>query len=145
MGWVWVDTCCIDKTSSAELSEAINSMFSWYKWATVCYAYLSDVSADSSRLTDIRSDRELTDDEMDEVMGSDFARCRWYNRGWTLQELIAPSEIMFYSRDWKYIGSKRSLSGIISQVTGINGEVLENRVALDHISVAQRLSWASRR
>ncbi|XXG99420.1 hypothetical protein Hte_005759 [Hypoxylon texense] len=145
LGWVWVDTCCIDKTSSTELSEAINSMFSWYKLATVCYAYLLDVSGDSARLTDVRNDRELTDNEMDEVMGSEFARSRWYTRGWTLQELIAPSEIMFYSRDWKYIGSKRSLSGIISRVTGINGEVLENRVALDHTSVAQRLSWASRR
>lgn len=68
LDWVWIDTCCIDKTSSAELSEAINSMFVWYKEASVCYAYLSDVPP------------------LDPFLDvAEFSRSRWFTRGWTLQ------------------------------------------------------------
>ncbi len=81
--WVWIDTCCIDKGSSAELSEAINSMFKWYKNATVCYAFLDDVPAGC----EIASEK------------SSFANARWFRRGWTLQELIAPSEVIFYVKN----------------------------------------------
>jgi hypothetical protein len=87
--YVWVDTCCIDKGSSAELSEAINSMFRWYEGAEVCYAYLVDVLPNTEPL--------LTD--------SAFARSRWFTGGWTLQELLAPSKLIFFARDWSVIAS----------------------------------------
>jgi hypothetical protein len=83
---VWIDTCCIDKTSSVELSEAINSMYRWYQEAKVCYAYLSDVQSKS-----------------------EISNSRWFTRGWTLQELIAPSEVIFFDKEWKVLGTKTSL------------------------------------
>src|SRR5438045_93423 len=85
--YVWIDTCCIDKTSSSELSEAINSMYQWYKGAQVCYAYLADVPSGE--------DLHSTD--------SSFAKSRWFTRGWTLQELIAPSSLVFYGKGWREI------------------------------------------
>ena len=74
INWVWIDTCCIDKSSSAELAEAINSMFRWYQNASICYAYLSDVK---------KSNQE-------NLTKSEFESSQWFTRGWTLQELIAP-------------------------------------------------------
>lgn len=100
--WVWVDTCCIDKTSSAELSEAINSMYYLYQEAGDCYAYLSDVLGAEGL-------------DFEEV----FSNSRWFTRGWTLQELIAPGNITFYNRDWINVGSKHSLSENITNITGI--------------------------
>ncbi|CZR63854.1 uncharacterized protein PAC_13751 [Phialocephala subalpina] len=92
--YVWVDTNCIDKTSSAELSEAINSMFAWYRDATQCYVYLADVPDTAATLN---SDRGLDEDDL-------FCRSKWFKRGWTLQELLAPEVIVFFSQDWKSIG-----------------------------------------
>jgi hypothetical protein len=100
--YVWVDTCCIDKTSSAELSEAINSMFSWYQKADVCYVYLSDY------LFPARKDNSL-DEEF-------FKNSRWFTRGWTLQELIAPESVVFFNESWHDIGTKHSL-GQISKIS----------------------------
>ncbi|KAJ3562178.1 hypothetical protein NPX13_g8658 [Xylaria arbuscula] len=121
--WVWIDTCCIDKTSSAELSEAINSMFQWYKTAAACYAYLSDVAGD---------------DEFD------LGKTRWVTRGWTLQELIAPQEVIFYSASWQPIGTRSKLSAHISKATRINEPFLTGR-SLEEASIAQRMSWAATR
>ena len=97
-GWryVWIDTCCIDKTSSAELSEAINSMFRWYQDAQVCYAYLADVSIDSQGL-------------FDPSLETQFHNSRWFTRGWTLQELLSPNNLTFYDADWREFGTKTSL------------------------------------
>lgn len=95
--WVWIDTCCTDKTSSAELSEVINSMFLWYHRAEVCYVYLEDVTFASP------------------LLGPAFRSARWFTRGWCLQELIAPHAVEFYSADWREIGTKLSLCGIIQQ------------------------------
>ena len=130
-GWAWIDTCCIDKSSSAELSESINSMFRWYEKATICYAYLSDVP----------SDADLRDPD------SSFAKSRWFTRGWTLQELIAPREVEFFSKDWKALGSRSNLFKEISEITRISHNVLResNRKALRRTSIAQKMSWASRR
>ncbi|KAI1785471.1 HET-domain-containing protein [Ganoderma leucocontextum] len=126
---VWVDSCCIDKTSSSELSEAINSMFNWYQHAKVCYAYLHDV-----------------DDEDDpRAPGSQFRRSRWFSRGWTLQELIAPRVLVFLSKGWRVLGTKAMLAMVIEQVTGIDHAILTHEASLDSISVARRLSWAARR
>jgi hypothetical protein len=124
--WVWIDTCCIDKTSSAELSEAINSMYKWYKDANVCYAYLDDVAGG------------VVFDEQA------FKMSRWFTRGWTLQELIAPKFVEFYAADWTEIGTKCSLLKLIMDVTGIQGPVLRGNEP-STCNVAQRMSWGSQR
>jgi hypothetical protein len=126
-GWqyVWIDSCCIDKSSSAELSEAINSMFRWYKNAEVCYAYLVDVP-------DGTEDPRLPD--------SFFRRSKWFTRGWTLQELLAPSTVVFFDCNWVEIGTKSSLYDTIVSITGI--KLLAN---FEEACVAQKMSWASRR
>jgi len=124
--YAWVDTCCIDKSSSAELTEAINSMYRWYQRSVICYAYLSDLSPS---------------DSLDAALPS----CRWFTRGWTLQELIAPSKIRFFDRSWIDRGSKESLCRELSEITGIDTEVLRHRLSLASIAVAQRMSWAAKR
>jgi hypothetical protein len=131
---VWVDTCCIDKSSSAELSEAINSMFRWYQNAQACYAYLHDVPADPERLTD----------DSDAVYSA-FRECRWFTRGWTLQELLAPGLVQFFDTGWFFIGTKISNIGSIEKVTGIGRRFLKDAGELKHASVAQRMSWAAYR
>ncbi|KAF4631600.1 hypothetical protein G7Y89_g6537 [Cudoniella acicularis] len=130
--FVWVDTCCIDKTSSAELSEAINSMYTWYKNAKACYAYLADVPP--SGLWDVA----------DSVNFAHFAASRWFTRGWTLQELIAPPGVEFFAQDWTRIGTKDYLSHVISRITGIDEATLKGR-SVKEVSVAKRMSWASKR
>lgn len=132
--WVWIDTCCIDKTSSAELSEAINSMFLWYRNCHICYTFLSDVSDVSNR--NILSDQN-----------SEFRRSRWFTRGWTLQELLAPLDMKFFSKTWNILGNRNDLCNIISQITRIPSKYLaDNRMSsLFSASVAQRMSWASTR
>jgi hypothetical protein len=92
LDWVWIDTCCIDKSSSAELTEAINSMYEWYAKSAACYAYLLNVPP--------------LKPELDE---REFAAARWFTRGWYLQELIAPPVVEFYSSDWTELGTKLSL------------------------------------
>lgn len=131
MGYAWVDTCCIDKTSSAELTEAINSMFQWYASSAVCYAYLADLGPN---------------DAVDTAKpASEFACSRWFTRGWTLQELIAPQIVKFYDRDWKFRGTKAGLSRAVSAVTGIDEEVLRDSSTLFGIPVARKMSWAAGR
>jgi hypothetical protein len=125
--YVWIDTCCIDKSSSAELSEAINSMFRWYQDSTVCYAYLVDF--ESPCLT---------------YRQSRFRRSSWFSRGWTLQELIAPTVVIFYNNVWVEIGTKSSLCQLISEITLIPLAIL-NGANVNTASVAQRMAWASRR
>jgi hypothetical protein len=95
--WIWIDTCCIDKTSSAELSEVINSMYRWYKKSSVCYIYLSDVESSSKYIG-------LNYDDL-ALRVRDTPAPRWYTRGWTLQELIAPANVHFYSSDWTFLGT----------------------------------------
>ena len=125
--FVWVDTCCIDKRSSTELSEAINSMYKWYENAQICYAYLPDVK-----------DREHPE--------SEFAKSRWFTRGWTLQELVAPSDVVFFGgEDWFKIGTKASLRDAISRITKIDTSILKCSQDVFKASIAQRMSWASKR
>ncbi|KAF5011009.1 hypothetical protein FDECE_2879 [Fusarium decemcellulare] len=142
--YAWVDTNCIDKSSSAELTEAINSMFTWYSQASVCYAYLSDIP----------TFKPLS-------YAEEFRRSRWFKRGWTLQELLAPEEVEFYATDWSLIGTKASLLRDIASATGISIKYLcpKQRTAgliqndwvqslytvVHEASVAERMSWLSRR
>ncbi|KAG4255949.1 hypothetical protein FPRO03_04897 [Fusarium proliferatum] len=124
----WIDTCCIDKTSSAELSEAINSMFQWYRKSAACYVFLNDVSST----------------ENPRLSGSRFRKSRWFTRGWTLQELLAPHEVIFLADDWREIGTKASLSATVSDVTKIDVATLVKQT-WSHVSIAGIMSWASMR
>lgn len=129
--WLWVDTNCIDKTSSAELSEAINSMFTWYHDSVECYVYLADV--------EISEDIEVRSDPS-------FRQSKWFTRGWTLQELLAPKDVTFYACDWSNIGNRdRSLLQTISEVTGIGNQALCSIKIMSEASVATKMSWLSRR
>ncbi|KAK3368020.1 ankyrin repeat-containing domain protein [Podospora didyma] len=134
--YIWIDTCCIDKTSSAELSEAINSMYRWYEQAAICVAYLSDVP---------KAERQETI-----YLGEDsaFNQSRWFTRGWTLQELIAPKDVLFYASDWTFIGSKlrdNILCESLQRITGIPAPVLSGKSAPSDRSVANRMEWAADR
>ncbi|KAK8083534.1 HET-domain-containing protein [Apiospora saccharicola] len=146
--YIWIDTLCIDKSSSAELSEAINSMFKWYECSAVCYAYLFDITGEK---------------------GSSIRGCKWLSRGWTLQKLIAPARVRFYNMHWYYIGTRNSLAEDLQSITGIDYVLLHNfededdidpRCLLDpmasrpetkiqdilaSISIASRMFWASGR
>ncbi len=124
-GWeyAWVDSCCIDKSSSAELSEAINSMFKWYRNAQVCYAFLDDV-----------------DGEEEGAIPGELRRSMWFTRGWTLQELLAPDIVVFFDKNWMDIGTKTSLGELISEITGI-----EDLFSWEGACIAQKMSWAAKR
>jgi len=132
--WLWVDTCCIDKRSSAELSEAINSMYRWYENAKVCYVYLHDVPSSSFPTV---SDKKR------------YAKFKgwpeWFSRGWTLQELIAPSNVQFFNKDWRSIGDKRTLAHTLVCITGIPERILTDGLRGNCSCVAQIMSWAAHR
>jgi hypothetical protein len=121
--YLWIDTCCIDKTSSAELSEAINSMFRYYHESAICYVYLADVHS----------------------LDVDFETSRWWLRGWTLQELIAPVRVEFLSASWQSLGFKEALAASISQITGIDQRYLLHEESFRSASIAKRMSWAAKR
>ncbi|KAK3900295.1 heterokaryon incompatibility protein-domain-containing protein [Staphylotrichum tortipilum] len=121
--YAWVDTCCIDKSSSAELNESINSMFRWYQEAEVCYVFLADL------LPPVKN----------------MGECRWFTRGWTLQELLAPRKLEFYDGAWCHIGSKIDFIALISRTTRIPREVLLHRLPIRDCSVAARMAWAASR
>jgi hypothetical protein len=129
--YFWVDTCCIDKSSSAELTEAINSMFRWYHEAAKCYVYLSDVSIHDY-------------DNTDHFSQSTFRKSRWFTRGWTLQELIAPTSVEFFSLEGKRLGDKRSMEKQVHKITEIAVQALRGD-PLSDFSVADRMSWAAKR
>ena len=104
--YAWVDTCCFDKSSSAELSEAINSMFRWYQRAEICYAYLSDLPQSWS-------------------VYEDLPKCRYFCRGWTLQEIIAPSTMVFLDQGWRGRGSKQEVAELLARITGVPVDILQ--------------------
>ncbi|KAF3041117.1 hypothetical protein E8E12_007260 [Didymella heteroderae] len=122
--WAWIDTCCIDKTNSSELSEAINSMFQWYQKAAVCYVYLSDIDAQ-------RKEK--------------FLNSRWWTRAWTLQELLAPGLVQFFDKKWQYLGTKSEHAQQITSRLNIDAETLRDPEMIHKKSVAQRMSWAAYR
>lgn len=121
--WAWVDTCCIDKRSSAELTEAINSMYKWYWEAATCYAYLADVTK----------------------LHDNFERSRWFTRGWTLQELLAPVFVEFYAHGWQRLGSRTKLVDRLVCATNIEKHFLLDRQLIFGASIATKFSWASLR
>ncbi|KAK7462335.1 hypothetical protein VKT23_007936 [Stygiomarasmius scandens] len=131
--WIWIDSCCIDKSSSAELSEAINSMYRYYENAEVCYVYLCDAL----------KNEDPTNPK------SAFRNSKWFTRGWTLQELIAPLYAVFLvnnidgtDHEWTEIGTRWSLRDTISAITSIPVQIFEGR-SVDEFSIAQKMSWAA--
>jgi hypothetical protein len=131
--YAWADTACIDKRSSADLTEAINSMFKWYSEADVCIVYLEDVPSENNSF---KSRLEA------------FRASRWFTRGWTLQEMIACSDRRFYAKDWSSItleDSDTSLNKLCSEITGVTRGVLQGQQELQKFTIAERMSWASHR
>lgn len=127
LDYVWADTCCIDKRSSAELSEAINSMYKWYERARVCYAYLADVAVDQASSN-----------------GAEITNSVWFTRGWTLQELLAPKRLEFFDCHWKRLGTKEDYVDAIKDKTGIPVRALID-FELQAYCIAQKMSWAAGR
>jgi hypothetical protein len=118
--FAWVDACCIEKSSSAELTESINSIFQWYKSAAVCYVFLEDLNSNT-------------------LIEDGLPQCRWLTRGWTLQELLAPTRVEFYDETWTYRGSKLDLIGPLSMATRIPSKMLNHQNALEYSTSTCRL------
>lgn len=156
--WAWIDTCCIDKSSSAELSEAINSMWTWYKNCHSCYIYLGDVTWNMANDKTVKRSLDA------------FEQSNWFTRGWTLQELLAPASgadrrghVYFFDRSWNVIAKDGAWTGsaaaivhrgvmdVVSSITRIQQQYLPwNKMtgrwqSVERVSVAKKMSWASRR
>jgi hypothetical protein len=130
--WLWADTCCINKVDAEEVNEAVSSMFSWYQSSTVCLAYLSDVPTANT--------------DNNELLSSQVRNSRWFTRGWTLPELLAPSELIFHAADWTVLGRRDdSLAELISEITGIDQAYLSGRKNVQQASISKILSWMSNR
>jgi hypothetical protein len=130
-----VDTCCINKADLVELQHAINSMFRWYQQAARCYVFLADVSIAEpgpNRAPDVI------------VWEEEFRRSRWFTRGWTLQELLAPRLVSFYSQEWTYLSDRCDLKQLIHEITNIPCPALAG-APLNSFSVEERLSWSNAR
>lgn len=125
--WIWIDTCCIDKESSADVDKAINSMWTYYTKSNVCYVYMVDIP-------DYKAGR-----------GIGFQKSNWFTRGWTLQELIAPVSVQFYAKDWSLIGTKLERNEEIAKITTIDSHLLAQNKSIDIYTTAERFSWAAHR
>src|SRR5271163_802044 len=133
--YFWVDTCCIDKSSSAELTEAINSMFRWYRNAVKCYVYLSDVS----------TLRHFENDDLPRPTWKlAFRKSRWFTRGWTLQELIAPKSVEFFSKEGVLLGDKTTLEQLIHEITTVPVDVLRG-APVSKFPIEERMRWTANR
>ncbi|KAK5157012.1 hypothetical protein LTS14_004529 [Recurvomyces mirabilis] len=139
--YIWIDNCCIDKSSSEELRTALNSMFAWYHEAAICLTYLGDVTYSSS------GNGTFSRDEVSGKKGHQPSE--WFERGWTLQELLAPRSMQFYDRSWQPMGSRNSLADSVSNITGISRDYLQDRgseaLTFRSASIATRLSWMAGR
>ncbi|KAI6100775.1 heterokaryon incompatibility protein-domain-containing protein [Pisolithus croceorrhizus] len=134
LAWLWVDTCCINKESSAELSEALNSMFRWYEDSERCYVYLHDLHA-----------KALPTTSNEKKFSGTSGWPRWFSRGWTLQELVAPTVVHFFNQDWHFIGDKKNHAQTISSITRIPSRILRHGLDAHRHSAAQIMSWAADR
>ncbi|KAK5094369.1 hypothetical protein LTS08_008650 [Lithohypha guttulata] len=131
---IWVDTCCIDKTNHVELSEAITSMYRWYQEAIKCYVYLPDVSCP----------QRGSGGDAYALWGPQFHVSKWFARGWTLQELLAPKTVEFYSCEGPWLGDKTTLAQQIHQITGVPVDALHSS-SLAQFSTIERMRWAEGR
>lgn len=154
--WMWVDNCCINKSSATEEAESINSMFKWYRDARVCITYLSDVRSGVSPnppeyeavIDPSTKKSQPSEKQAQSRVFQRFDRdapSEWFSRGWTLQELLAPRDMDFYDTDWKYIGTKSSLAKEIQHITGMDAEYLTGARHFRKACIATKLSWAAGR
>jgi hypothetical protein len=132
----WVDTCCIDKSDPIEVERSINLMFQWYSYATRCYVYLSDVSLTRKRKRKSKQPKSQ--------WKSAFRESKWFTRGWTLQELLAPASVEFFAEDGQRLGDKQSLEQEIHEITGIAVEALRDN-ELERFDIEERFKWAENR
>jgi hypothetical protein len=139
--YFWVDTCCIDKSTSDELQASINSMFRWYRDAARCYVYLSDVSITVGLS---RNSDQANNGQAELSWEPTFRASRWFTRGWTLQELLAPASVEFFTREGIRLGDKKSLEQEIHKITGIPVPALRE-TPLSEFEVDERLAWAEKR
>ncbi|KAK3357950.1 hypothetical protein B0T25DRAFT_540613 [Lasiosphaeria hispida] len=125
----WVDTCCINRESSAEVAEAVNSVWAYYADTAACIAFLGDVGGS-------------------EMPNAEFYRSRWFTRGWTLPELLAPHDVALVNRDWEELTARSLSARAIAKATGIDPEYLGktlDRTPPRQATVATRMMWASTR
>ncbi|KAK5679849.1 hypothetical protein LTS10_007797 [Elasticomyces elasticus] len=146
--YTWIDTCCVDKTSSAELSETINSMFAWYRDSAECYVFMDDLSVDVlAEVEEIDAEghwrQGLGREAITDVYA--FTDSGWFARGWTLQELLAPRNVLFYNVNARFLGTKSDLAAPIAHATGIDSAIIRGQQNIFDTSIAQRMSWASAR
>ncbi|KAH8898199.1 HET-domain-containing protein, partial [Thozetella sp. PMI_491] len=144
LGFAWIDTCCIDKTSSAELSEAINSMFQWYRGSAACFVYLSDLHDPTPPSREAAAAGPGSHHGPADLL-SRLRKCRWFTRGWTLQELIAPTSVEFFDAKWREVGTKASLVKQLSEITTIPQSVLLDSAVMYDMPAGRRMSWAAHR
>ncbi|THU87951.1 hypothetical protein K435DRAFT_969692 [Dendrothele bispora CBS 962.96] len=128
LDYIWIDTCCIDKNNKSESNRNINSMYFYYRNSAICYVYLSDVWVK-------RSTRA----------GATIWGSEWFQRGWTLQELVAPKRLIFFRADWKPIGERHQLAGVIHRLTGISRSVLDGSKPIESVNIWTRMSWCAGR
>lgn len=133
--YIWIDTCCIDKTNSEELRSALNAMFKWYRNAAVCFTYFNDVTFSAPTEKMFMSDRPDRRGQASE----------WFDRGWTLQELIAPRQMQFFDKHWKMMGTRSELANLVGRVAGISPEFLNGKRELSDASCAMKMSWMAGR
>ena len=148
--WAWVDSCAIDKRSSAELSEAINSMFKWYHDSKMCYAHLSDFNLERAwearKLPSSDDERmELVEKDVNNINCQDLVASRYFKRGWTLQEMLAPRRLTFVDCKWRAFGTRSSLAQPIKEITGISDIFLTMPRSFRYASFAERMSWSVNR
>jgi hypothetical protein len=143
LSYLWIDSCCIDKSSSEELREALNSMFAYYHNAAICYTYLSDVSRSLTGAGMFKSD--LKDRRKD----GEHLHSEWFKRGWTLQELLAPQKMVFYDKQWQPMGTRNDLAAIVGNAANINSDYLSDaaseRLKFREASAATKMSWMAGR
>lgn len=170
--YIWIDTCCIDKTDALELSEAINSMFKWYARAEVCYAQIADFESEfvatnqtsgygsnNSRAVEQYQSYEMppipANPQLTERAKNGLKGCRWFTRGWTLQELIAPPTLEFFDSNWIYFGNRDELGDLLTGITKIDRRIFESHgnphkerdivSILSKMTIAKKMSWAQNR
>ena len=143
LSYAWIDTICIDQNSSSDKSEAINAMYRYYQDAKICFTHLFDVDGHGITLTDFNPNKPDTDDM--KAVRKEFTNARWFKRGWTLQELLAPPQLWFYDKNWNRLGSRDELCDTIAKITRIEPGVLQDAQQMWACSIAKRMSWAAGR
>lgn len=146
--WLWVDTACIDNTSSVDVQEAVNSAYEWYQKSQICYVYLDDLDGSCPPLSDPTIEgcgRHGEQNHRIPFWAESMANCKWFTRGWTVPELIAPMRIKFFGKTWKLVATKTNLVRYLSRITGIDAGVLTHARKIGSVSIAVRMSWAANR